>query len=377
MTRQMRREELRPGMFVQSYGSGSFDDPLVRVGRCLSHMDLLDELAPPGVGRVTVELGRSVLVTPVSLEQELPTARRLYAESLKHVRGFMDGVRQGTVIDPREAAPLVDGFIESVFRNESAAATLFKLRDFDAYTYTHSLNVSVLSVLLGRRLGLDRIALREVGVAGMLHDLGKARIPEAILNKPGKLTPAEFEVMKSHPEQGFALLQGLPGLNGDMLRAVIEHHERRDGTGYPRGLKEQDIGLYSRIISVADVYDALTSRRVYKEPMAPAKALGLMYQWRDRDFTPQVIEHFIRCLGVYPLGSLVQLSGGEHALVMAANPEHPAEPVVRVILDSRLRPVPPRTLDLAAQPQGPGREGIVRAVGPAEHGLNLAPFFLS
>jgi HD-GYP domain-containing protein (c-di-GMP phosphodiesterase class II) len=376
MLQNITRNELKPGMFVVSHGAGHFHAPIVNVGRCLSCAKDLDDLVPREASIVTIDPERSVLVEPSSLAREVPAARRLYAESLRHVHGFMDAVRQGTEVDPRECAPFVNGFIDSVFRNESAAATLFKLRDYDAYTYTHSLNVSVLAVLLGKRLGLDKIALSEVGVAAMLHDLGKARIPEAILNKPGKLTPTEFAVMKTHPEQGHALLQGRPGMTEPMLRAVLEHHERRDGTGYPRGLKEQDIGLYSRIVSVADVYDALTSRRVYKEPMAPAKALGLMYQWRDRDFTPLVIEQFIRCLGVYPLGSLVQMSSGEHALVVGTNPLLPTRPVVRVILDAKMRSKPTRTVDLSEEPPGDAGLSILRAVDPASHNLNLEHFFL-
>jgi len=377
MQQSISRKDLRPGMFVVSHGQGTFEDPLVQVNRCLPRLDALDDVLAPQVDIVQVDLDRSVLVPATHLAEEARTANRLYTEALGYVRSFVDAVRRGTEIDTHAASPIVDGFIESVFRNEAATTTLFKLRGFDEYTYTHSLNVSILAVLFGKHLGLDRQTLREVGVAGMFHDIGKARIPETILNKPGKLTENEFAVMKSHPLEGYRLLRGKPDLTPEMLRAVLEHHERCDGTGYPRGLKGTEIGRFSRIISVVDVYDALTSRRVYKEPMAPAKALGLMYQWRDRDFTPQVIDNFIKCLGVFPVGSLVRLSGGEHALVVGANPQHPTRPLVKVILDAKMKPRLPATLDLDALSGTDQAQEIVQVLNPDEAKINLEPFFLS
>jgi len=377
MQQTIRREALKPGMFVVSHGLGTFDDPLTKINKCLNRQENLDELVPPEAAEVLVDLERSVLVEPTALAEEARTAKRLYTEALTHIHGFVDAVRRGTVLDTRAAAPLVDGFIESVFRNEAAAATLFKLRGFDEYTFTHSLNVSILAVLFGKHQGLDRTSLRQVGIAGMFHDIGKARIPDAILNKPGKLTEAEFAVMKGHPLEGYGLLRNEPDMTPEMLRAVLEHHERCDGTGYPRGLKGPEIGRFSRIISVVDVYDALTSRRVYKEPMAPAKALGLMYQWRDRDFTPQAIEYFIKCLGVFPLGSFVRLSGGEYAVVTGANQHNPTRPVVKIILDAKMRPRIPASLDLHALFGTDQAQEIIQVLNPAEAKINLEPFFLS
>lgn len=371
------RGALKPGMFVVSHGKGTFDSPLVQVQKCLPSLASINAFVPQDAGEVLVDPERSHFVRESSLAEETSAAKVLYAKAMSHVRSFVDEVRRGKDIDFREAAPLVDSFIESVFRNEAAAATLFKLRLFDEYTYTHCINVSILSVILGKHQGLDRDALRELGMAGMFHDMGKARIPESILNKPGKLTESEFTVMKSHPLEGFRLMSGKPGVTQEMLRAVAEHHERQDGTGYPRGLKGPEIGAFSRIISVVDVYDALTSRRVYKEPMAPAKALGLMYQWRDRDFTPQAIENFIKCLGVFPVGSFVKLSGGGHGLVVACHPEHPTRPQVKVVFDARMRPQRARVLDLFALSGTPEAQEITQVLNPVDLQIDLEPFFLS
>jgi len=262
-----------------------------------------------------------------------------------------------------------------VFRNEAAAVTLFKLRGFDEYTYTHSINVSILAVLLGKHLGLDKPTLLKLGLAGMYHDVGKARIPESILNKPGKLTPAEFQAMKAHPLEGYNVMKGQADLDPEILRAVVEHHERHDGSGYPRGVRGEDISRFSRIISVVDVYDALTSRRVYKGAMAPAKALGMMYQWRDKDFPHNAIENFIRCVGVFPVGSFVRLSGGEFGIVASTNPVRPTKPEIKVVLDAKMRPQLARVLDLEALEGTPQAQDIAEVLNPADHKIDLERFF--
>jgi len=387
MQQRIKRSELKPGMYVVSHGMGSFDDPLVRVDKPLLTSADINSFVPPEVETVVVETSVNISLlgqdrpvgVPIttSLADELPIARRLYSDAIVHVRGFVDDVRKGTDIDYRTATPLIENFIESVFRNENAAVTLFKLRDFDEYTYTHSINVSLLAVILGKHLELDKPTLLKLGLAGMYHDVGKARIPEAILNKPGKLTEAEFRVMKTHPLEGYKVMAGQPDLDPEILRAVVEHHERFDGAGYPRGLTGESIGLFSRIIAVVDVFDALTSRRVYKDAMAPAKALGMMYQWRDKDFPPGAIENFIRCIGVFPVGSLVRLSGGEYGIVAVVNPQKPTKPEVKVVLDAKMRPQMPRVLDLLALEGTPEAQDIVQVLNPDEHKLDLERFFLS
>jgi len=386
MQQRVKRRELRPGMFVVSHGQGTFNNPLVRVNKTIATPADIALLIPADADEVVIDPGQSRPASQAdpagaaratTLGGELPVARKLYADALTHARGFMDDVRQGTDIDCRAAIPLVENFIESVFRNESAAVTLFKLHGFDEYTYTHSINVSLLAVILGKHLGLDKATLLQLGLAGMYHDVGKARIPEEILNKPGELTPGEFQLMKSHTLEGYKIMAAQPDLNPEILRAVVEHHERHDGSGYPRGLTGEQIGRFSRIISVVDVYDALTSRRVYKSAMAPAKALGMMYQWREKDFPHQAIENFIRCIGVFPVGSFVQLSGGEYGIVTGVNPLKPTRPQVKVVMDAKMRPQLPRSLDLAEAADGPGAQEILQVLNPAEFKIDLEPFFLS
>ena len=385
MQQRIKRNALKPGMYVVSHGQGSFASPLVQVDKPILTRAHIDEYVPRDVEDVLIDtsiqislLGQTRPVgVPITtgLGEELPIAKRLYADALVHVKNFVDDVRRGTDIDYRKATPLVANFIESVFRNEAAAVTLFKLRGFDEYTYTHSINVSILAVLLGKHLGLDKPTLLKLGLAGMYHDVGKAKIPEGILNKPGKLTPGEFQTMKTHPLEGYNLMKGQEDLDPEILRAVVEHHERHDGSGYPRGLRDEGIGRFSRIIAVVDVYDALTSRRVYKDAMAPAKALGMMYQLRDRDFTPNAIENFIRCVGVFPVGSFVRLSGGEFGIVAGTNALRPTRPEIKVVLDARMRPQLPRVLDLEAVENTPQAQDIAEVLNPADFKIDIERFF--
>jgi uncharacterized domain HDIG len=306
-----------------------------------------------------------------SIRDELRRVDGLYGQAIGYARKFIDDVRAGKPFDFSEATPLVNGFIDSVFRNESAAAAIGRLKSFDEYTYTHCINVSILAVILGRKLGYAREKLEVLGIAGLFHDVGKATIPEAILNKPGKLTDEEMAVMRTHPLRGYKLLREQKDIPVEVLRGCLEHHEKHDGSGYPRGLKGDAISDYSRLLAVVDVYDALTSRRVYKEPMPPGKVLGMMYTWRVTDFHPNIVEQFIKSLGVYPVGSLVRLSSGDHAVVVDHNPAAPLSPLVRIAFDQAMRPIGGSTQDLS------GRDDdlkITDVINPDDHQVDVYSF---
>ena len=288
-----------------------------------------------------------VVPEKVSIQEELRRVDKLYGEALGYAHGFIDDVRNGKPFDFNESTPLVNEFIDSVFRNESAAAAISKLKAFDEYTYTHCINVSILAVILGKRLGYARDKLEMLGIAGIFHDVGKSVIPDTILNKPGKLSAAEMNIMRTHPLRGYQILKEQPGISDEVLRGCLEHHEKFDGSGYPRGLEGDQISDFSRLLTVVDVYDALTSKRVYKDPMPPGKVLGMMYKWRVTDFHPNVVEEFIKSLGVYPVGSFVRLSSGNHAVVVDHNITDPLHPSIRVVYDNKMRQIPMTTIDLS------------------------------
>ena len=320
--------------------------------------------------RKKIQLNQDLDAGDAALVEELRKLDDLYTQAVAYARSFMTAVRLGKSFDYNEATPMVDSFIESVFRNEAAAAAICKLKAFDEYTYTHCINVSVLAVILGRRLGLDRETLKILGMAGVFHDVGKAVMPSKVLNKPGKLTEAEMDIMRTHPERGFHILDQQEDMPDAVLRVCLEHHERVDGSGYPRGIKGEALGELSRIVAVVDVYDALTSKRVYKDALPPAKVLAMMYKWREEHYYPGVLEQFIKCLGVYPVGSLVRLSSGDHGVVLAQNEDTPLHPVVRVVFDEKFRhKTPAFRLDLADQKED--AQEVVEVLNPAERNIDV------
>lgn len=387
MLKSIKKRDLTLGMFVVMYGRGTDSSPIVFANEYVESEERLRELQAADVDEFSVDDGLfkavdapapPVSITPeqvaraAALADELPVAEKLYTEALSHARDFMDDVRKGKDVDYHEATPVVDSFIESVFRNDAAAATMFKLKRFDEYSYTHCINVAVLSIILGKHVGLDKATLRDIGIAGMFHDVGKARIPEAILNKPGKLSPQEFHVMKTHVLESYKIMREQKGIPADVLRGILEHHERYDGTGYPRGIARGDIGNYARVISVVDVYDALTSKRCYRDAVPASKALRVMYDWRETTFPPRSIESFIKCIGVYPVGSFVRLSSGEYAVVACNNSATTTRPVVKVVLDANLNMKKPTLVDLAmANLGGVGME-IMECLNPAMYRIDVA-----
>jgi len=311
--------------------------------------------------------GRQQSPVQTTIQDELRRVDKMYGEAVDYARGFMNDVRDGKPIDINDATPLVNGFIDSIFRNDSAAAAISKLKAFDEYTYTHCINVSILAVILGKKLGYSRETLETAGMAGMFHDVGKAVIPNRILNKPGKLTDEEMNIMRTHPLHGYKILKDQANTHEDIIRGAVEHHEKFDGSGYPRGLKGDQISEIARLIAVVDVYDALTSKRVYKDPMPPSKVLSMMYKWRISDFHPNIVEQFIKSLGVYPVGSFVRLTSGEYGVVVDISQNDPLNPVVRVAYDRHIKQIPYKTANLSDEK----RLKVADVVNPDDYGVDV------
>jgi HD-GYP domain-containing protein (c-di-GMP phosphodiesterase class II) len=303
----------------------------------------------------------------VPLHQELATASKLYTDCLSIARDVLRDVKAGNEIDIAPAESMVDDVIASALRNADALIALSKLRQHDAYTFTHGVNVSVLAVAFGGAMGFMPVDLKELGLAGLFHDVGKTGIPDPILNKPGRLTPKEFDLIKMHPALGRRLLAGR-GLREAVLRGVAEHHEKFDGSGYPNGLAGEDVHPWGRILGVADIFDALTSRRAYKDAMLPTKALGVLYGMRGKAFPAGLIERFIKFLGPYPVGSFVRLTSGEYGFVRDSNPAQSLFPELLVVLDPNGHPVSPHRLVLTTGEAG--NPSIVEAVDPQTYGLD-------
>ncbi|WP_027723370.1 HD-GYP domain-containing protein [Maridesulfovibrio zosterae] len=382
--RSIKKRDVKPGMFVHGYGCGTFHDPFVAVGRFVETYDDIAKYLPEETEQVEILTDkifekkikndhsvRSAATAAADLAEALPAARRIHEDALDYARKFIDDVRNGKEINIAEAEPIIGQVIESISTNESAAITLAFLKSYDEYTFTHCINVNLYSLLLGKALGLDSDELKDLGLAAMFHDVGKGRISNTLLNKPGKLTDSEFETMKGHSLQGLKVLSNIKGLSEDVLCGVFEHHERYDGKGYPQKIKGDEIHKFARIIAICDVYDALTSVRVYKQAMTPAKSLSLMFKWKGTDFDPEYFNIFIRIMGVYPPGSMVQLEDKRYAIVLETNEAFPLKPKVKILFNHRMQPIISECVDLASCSDD-GRElKVLRQPFPASMGIDM------
>ena len=303
----------------------------------------------------------------VPVEQELPVARIFYDDSVRFARKTIQSISNGEALPLQEAEKIVNDVLESITRNYNALLGLIKLRSRDEYTYTHSINVGVLAILLARQMNITEEETRKIGLAGLFHDIGKSRIPDEVLNSPRRLTPDEFDIMKKHPELGLTLVN-LEKLSPEIVQGIVEHHEKYNGKGYPRGLKGEEISFVGRLLTIVDVYDALTSKRVYKDPMLPHQALSLMYTMRDEEFDTNILEQFIRSQGIYPVGSVVELSSGWRGLVVQANPDKPLYPQVALLRTPSGNNVYGEVIDLAKQTQ----IKIIKVMGANQAGVDPA-----
>jgi putative nucleotidyltransferase with HDIG domain len=268
-----------------------------------------------------------------TLEEEVDHVRETYRAARQYITKIMDDVRIGKNLDAGETREMVVELAESVVRNPDALTCFSLLKKKHEYTAQHSLRVCVLALIFGRQLGFEKDRLRELGIGALLHDVGKARIPLEILDKPKALDSNEIEIMKRHVPLGVEILENTSGIPAAAIEIARGHHERYDGNGYIEGLKGNEIGLYGLIAGIVDCYDAITSDRPYQAGISPHSALKRMYEWRGSAFHPKLIEQFIQCLGIYPVGSVVQLNSGEIGVVAALNRLRRLKP--RVVLVSR------------------------------------------
>lgn len=286
---------------------------------------------------------------PTSMADELQQAAAICNRGRAAVTAMFNEVRLGQALDPEKCLPLVQEISASVMRNPGALISLARLKTQDDYSYMHSVAVCALMVALARQLGMDQEACRQAGLAGLLHDMGKALMPPELLKKPGKLTEAEFTLMRTHPQRGHDLLHEGGGAGAEVLDVCLHHHERMDGTGYPHALPGERISTLARMGAICDVYDAITSNRPYKSGWDPAESIARMASWKGH-FDPFIFQAFVRSLGIYPTGSLVRLQSQHLAIVVEQNPHSLLAPKVKIFYSLRSKePVPPRPVDLGRE----------------------------
>lgn len=390
MIKRIRTDQVRIGMFLDSLEGNWLAHPFWTSRFALDNASDLQTLRNSGIAWVRIDTSRGLDVIAVeNLTQErekvpsMPIALlpaetpqpslsefrqtvKLLNRSKEAVIDIFREARMGQAINIERCLPLIDEICNTLARDTPVLINLARLKSKDEYTYMHSVAVSALMIALARQIGLDPEKQRVAGLAGLLHDIGKITVPPSILNKPGKLTEPELSLVRTHPERGHEILLGLGGLSAPVLEVCLHHHERYDGAGYPRRLCGPHIGLFARMATICDVYDALTSDRPYKNAWDAAAALAHMASWEGQ-FDPHLFQSFVKVVGIYPVGSLVRLKSERLGVVTAQNPGRLTHPQVKVFYCAQRRHVVPvELLDLA---DSMTRDGIAQREDPERWGF--------
>lgn len=373
MLKRIPTDQLRVGMFLHELCGSWMDHPFWRSKFVLADPADLRRIADCGIREVWIDTRRGLDVVggrtqaeveaeveleltqtaleplaPLPHEREFRDAAQLRDKAREQVKSLFGEARMGRAIQTDGCGVLVEDIVGSIGRHRGALLSLIRLKTQDEYTYLHSVAVCTLMVALGRTLGLPDDQVHEAGLAGLLHDMGKARIPLEVLNKPGRLTDAEFGMIKKHPEWGYTMLKANRGVSPMALDVCWHHHEKVDGSGYPKGLKGDEISLYARMGAVCDVYDAVTSVRAYKNAWDPGEAVRQMAQWKGH-FDQRVFQAFVKTVGIYPVGTLVKLQSGRLGVVTEQNGASLLTPRVKVFFSATSREsITPEVVDLEA-----------------------------
>ncbi len=396
MLKRIAVKDVRMGMFITELCGSWMEHPFFKTKFLLEDKQDLESLIKSGIKEVWIntdkgldsdeivpgktlsdiereteqmlrDAARAKRIEKTSMDEEVKIARRVCNKSKEAVISMFNDARMGKAIEVEQAQELVEEISESVMRQPHALISLARLKNADEYTYMHSVAVCALMIALARQLGLDEDMVRECGLAGLLHDLGKMGIPNKILNKPGKLTDEEFTTIKSHPQIGASILMDNPFVSPMVLDVVLHHHEKVDGSGYPHKLSGDVISLFAKMGAVCDVYDAITSNRPYKKGWSPAESIRKMAEWSKGHFDEAVFQAFVKTVGIYPTGSLVRLESGRLGVVTEQNETSLLTPKVKVFFSAKMKtPILQETLDLSKLI---GKEKIIGRESPDDWGF--------
>ena len=312
--------------------------------------------------REIVEIAaKTPVVTRVSLGEEMRRAVQIRHQASTLVRTVMQDARLGKAIELDQVEPVVQSITESILRNPGALVGLLRIKTKDDYTFLHSVSVCTLLVAFCRSRNIAADVTHQAGLGGLLHDTGKALVPDAILNKPGPLTDEEFAIVKRHPRDGYDILRKTPEVGPIPLDITLHHHERRDGSGYPARQANDQISELAQMAAIVDVYDAITADRCYHKGMSAAAALRKIYEWSKFHFNPQYAQEFMRCVGIYPVGTMVMLESGRLGVVIEPHETNLLAPKVNVFFNTKQNLyIKPETVDLS---RGLGFGGGDKIVG--------------
>ncbi len=342
--------QLEVGMFVNKLCAPWWQHPFWRSKFIITSSTQIDKILASGIEQVIIDMHKGADIshpsttkpleqsetsktsdapTEVPMEQELDRAIAVYDQSKQAIRSMFDDIRMGKSVTIETATSMVSAISESVMSNSSALISIVRLKTADEYTYMHSVAVCALMIALAKACGYDQKACKEVGLAGLLHDIGKVTIPNAIINKAGALTEEEFRIMRTHPQRGYDILKTQYQVSEAILDVCLHHHERIDGQGYPNKLVGDQISQLTKMASICDVYDAVTSTRPYKAGWNPSKALKEMAKW-DGHFDNKLFQTFVKMIGIYPVGSFVRLQSDKMGVVIEQHKDSLLTPRVKV-----------------------------------------------
>lgn len=403
MLKKIPVSRLKPGMFIQEMCGDWMSHPFWRAQFKLKDEGDLRRIVDSGIQHVYIDTDKGIddrdavaadevkqaveqeiiaaLAVPetqhvrTTVHEELARARKVHEQAHKVVRTMMSDVRLGKAVSLEDAEPVVEAITGSVLRNSGALLGLIGIKNKDDYTFLHSVSVCTLMIAFGRSLGLEGDELRQGGIGGLLHDIGKMKVPDEVLNKPGRLTDAEFDLIRQHPGDGHAVLVNTPGIGPIPLDITRHHHERLDGKGYPDRLAGDQISAMARMAAIVDVYDAITADRCYHKGMPAAEALRKMWEWSADHFDQKLLQAFMRCVGIYPVGSLVRLESGRLGVVVEQNDGSLLTPKLRVFFSTRSNAyIKPEMLDLGRKLGSGGGDRIVSAEAPDKWGVDPQRF---
>ena len=371
MLKKIKINQLRKGMYINDLKCGWLDHPFTLNRFKLEKDADIRKIIAAGVKVIEIDTkkGLDIFVekrsadnqklrqavdeskgnppTQVTALQEMGKAKVAFAMAGEFITDMMANVKMGQHIELEQVNPVINKLSQSILRNQNALLGLSRIRSMDVYTFEHSVSFSVLMMAFAKSMGLSEKIICEVGIGGLLHDIGKTLTPDEILNKPGKLTDEEFVIMKEHVVHSRKILEKTKGLSQVSMDIAAQHHEKYDGNGYPLGLKGDEISRYGQMSAIVDVYDALTADRCYHKGKEPSEVLKLLVKWSGAHFNPSLVREFIQSVGIYPAGSLVMLSNQHLAKVIDIN-ENMLKPVVEVFLNAKTRSyIPRKLLDLS------------------------------
>ena len=395
--------QLKPGMYLHDLDCGWMEHPFLRSSFMIRNDAQIVKIVEAGIHDVYIDTRQGLDVadapteeevratleremievataTPppplkVDLGSEIGRATQIREQAQRVVRDVMRDVRLGKAVELERVEPMVQGITESVLRNGGALTTLLRIKNKDDYTFLHSVSVGTLMIAFCRAVGLGSDVTREAGIGGLLHDTGKAFVPDSILNKPGRLTEEEFEIIKRHPRDGWNVLMKTPGIGDIPLDITLHHHERVDGSGYPGRLDVKQISQFAKMAAIVDVYDAITADRSYHKGMPATDALRKLYEWSKFHFEPTLVQAFMRCVGIYPVGTLVKLESGRLGLVVEQNDASLLAPKVKVLFSTKANGyIEPYLLDLARPLGFGGGDRIVGHEDPVTWNIDTLRF---